>query len=98
MSKRKLGKHKIKANINRLFRNEGENTFVDITESSGVLNDGFSLAAIILDVNNDGWDDIFVSNDFVTSSTSILTRKTALLRRILVSILSTKALAQWGSM
>ena len=75
LSKRKLGKHKIKANINRLFRNEGMNTFVDITNFSGVLNDGFSLAAIILDVNNDGWDDIFVSNDFVTSSTLYVNQK-----------------------
>ena len=75
LSKRKLGKHKIKANINRLFRNEGENTFVDVTETAGVLNDGFSLSAIILDVNNDGWDDIFVSNDFVTSSALYVNQK-----------------------
>ena len=68
LSKRKLSNQKIEENINRLFRNDNGN-FVDVTEIAGLLNDGFSLSAVVMDANNDGWEDLFVSNDFVTSST-----------------------------
>ena len=67
LSKRKLRKNLIEQNINRLFRND-VGIFTDVTEEAGVLNDGFSLSAVVLDANQDGWQDLFVSNDFVTSS------------------------------
>ena len=52
------------AESDRLYRNEGEGKFVDVTEESGVLNYGLSLNASISDFNSDGWFDIYVSNDF----------------------------------
>ncbi|MBD0833410.1 VCBS repeat-containing protein [Aestuariibaculum sp. TT11] len=48
----------------KLFRNDGNNTFTDVTETSGILNFGLSLGLSISDMNNDGWADIYVSNDF----------------------------------
>ncbi|GAB5472828.1 MAG: VCBS repeat-containing protein [Maribacter sp.] len=47
-----------------LFRNEGNGKFTDITEESGVLNFGLSLGVVASDFNNDGWQDLYVSNDF----------------------------------
>ena len=47
-----------------LFRNEGNGTFQDVTEESGVLNFGLSLGIAVSDFNNDGWQDLYVSNDF----------------------------------
>ena len=47
-----------------LFRNEGNGKFVDVTEESGVLNFGLSLGVVASDFNNDGWKDLYVSNDF----------------------------------
>ncbi len=49
----------------RLFRNDG-NTFTDVTEESGIKTFGLSLSATIGDLNQDGWPDIYVSNDFST--------------------------------
>lgn len=75
LSKRKQGKNILPENINRLFKNIDGKTFRDVTDKSGLVNDAFSLSAAILDVNNDGWDDLFISNDFVTSSALYVNQK-----------------------
>jgi enediyne biosynthesis protein E4 len=47
-----------------LFRNRGDGTFEDVTASSGLFDSSSkSLGAAILDVDNDGWLDLFVAND-----------------------------------
>lgn len=51
-------------NQDRLYRNDG-GTFTDITHDAGIRDaNGFGLSAAVLDVNGDGWDDLFVANDF----------------------------------
>jgi hypothetical protein len=49
----------------RLLRNEGS-TFVDVTKESGIYNSliGFGLGVTTGDINQDGYIDIFISNDF----------------------------------
>ncbi|WP_422350931.1 VCBS repeat-containing protein [Flagellimonas sp.] len=47
-----------------LFRNNGDGSFTDVTLEAGILNFGLSLSATAGDFNNDGWQDIYVSNDF----------------------------------
>ncbi|WP_298475694.1 VCBS repeat-containing protein [uncultured Maribacter sp.] len=47
-----------------LYKNNGNGTFTDVTVESGILNFGLSLSATVADLNNDGWKDIYVSNDF----------------------------------
>src|SRR5687768_7424187 len=55
---------------NKLFRNDltlnGTGHFTDVTEQAGIYNSiiGFGLGVTISDINNDGWQDIYVSNDF----------------------------------
>ena len=50
----------------RLYRNNGNSTFTDVTKQSGILNYGLSLSATIADMNGDGWPDVYVSNDFAS--------------------------------
>lgn len=49
----------------KLFRNDA-NTFVDVSEEAGIYGSiiGFGLGITIGDINDDGWQDIFISNDF----------------------------------
>ena len=48
-----------------LYRNNGNNTFSDITNEAGILTEGYGLGIAINDFNYDGWPDIYVSNDFI---------------------------------
>jgi len=50
----------------KLYRNNGDGIFEDVSKAAGVLNFGLSLSATVGDFNQDGWEDIYVSNDFAT--------------------------------
>ncbi|MBJ6369755.1 VCBS repeat-containing protein [Snuella sedimenti] len=49
----------------RLFRNDS-GKFKDVTTESGIINNmlGYGLGLAFGDLNNDGWADIYISNDF----------------------------------
>jgi hypothetical protein len=46
---------------NRLFRNEGDGTFRDVTKSAGVSGRGYGMGAAVGDFDNDGWSDLYVT-------------------------------------
>lgn len=48
-----------------LFRNDGDK-FTEVTKKAGIYAApiGYGLGMSIADMNNDGWDDIYISNDF----------------------------------
>ncbi|MFK7814125.1 MAG: VCBS repeat-containing protein [Maribacter sp.] len=47
----------------RLYKNNGD-TFEDVTEKAGLLKTGFPNGVSASDLNNDGWTDLYVANDF----------------------------------
>jgi enediyne biosynthesis protein E4 len=47
---------------NRLFHNNGNGTFSDVTEKAGVAGAGYGMGAAVGDFDNDGWPDIYVAN------------------------------------
>ncbi len=47
---------------NRLFRNNRDGTFTDVTEKAGVAGEGYGMGVAVGDYDNDGWPDIFVVN------------------------------------
>ena len=46
---------------NRLFRNNCDGTFTDVTEKAGVAGEGYSMGVAVADYDNDGYPDIFVA-------------------------------------
>ena len=49
---------------NVLYRNLGNNRFEDVTEKVGLGYTGWTLAVGAADLDNDGWPDLYVANDF----------------------------------
>jgi hypothetical protein len=46
---------------NRLYHNNGNGTFTDVTSKAGVAGDGYTMAVAVGDYDNDGWDDLFIA-------------------------------------
>jgi hypothetical protein len=47
---------------NRLFHNNHDGTFTDVTEKAGVAGSGYGMGVAVGDYDNDGWPDLFVAN------------------------------------
>jgi hypothetical protein len=53
-----------KAQFNKLYRNRGNGTFEDVSQSSGIQLPGHrAMSVTVLDYNRDGAPDLYVSND-----------------------------------
>jgi hypothetical protein len=46
---------------NRLYRNNRDGTFTDVTEKAGLTRNGWAYGVTVGDYNNDGFEDIFVT-------------------------------------
>ncbi|WP_228710826.1 CRTAC1 family protein [Saccharobesus litoralis] len=53
---------------NKLFKNMGGFRFKDVTANSGLDNRGWGQAVTHTDLNQDGWQDLIVGNDFGINS------------------------------
>jgi hypothetical protein len=56
----------------QLFRNDWNDSlhhpvFTDVSKQAGIQTEGYGHSVAIADFNNDGWKDIYVTNDFVTN-------------------------------
>jgi hypothetical protein len=47
---------------NHLYRNNGDGTFTDVTEQAGVGGKGFAMGVTVGDYDNDGYEDLYVTN------------------------------------
>src|SRR3954453_4248638 len=46
---------------NRLFRNDGEGKFTDVTDTAGLAGSGYDMGVAVADSDNDGHPDLFVA-------------------------------------
>ena len=46
---------------NRLYRNNGDGKFRDVTEKAGLIRTGWAQSVCVGDYDNDGFDDLFIS-------------------------------------
>jgi len=59
------GPRGLPGDTNLLFHNNGDGTFSDVSEKSGILKPGprYSITAVSYDFDNDGWPDIYIAVD-----------------------------------
>ena len=60
-------------NTDKLLRNDWSDSlkhpvFTDVSKQAGILVEGYGLGVNIADINNDGWKDIYVSNDYLSNN------------------------------
>jgi enediyne biosynthesis protein E4 len=57
------------AGVHSLYRNNGDGTFTDVSEESGIaaVHSSYALTAVAADFDEDGWPDIFVASDSTPS-------------------------------
>lgn len=61
---------------NYLYKNNGDGTFSDVSAQAGIHNTSkLSFCAAFFDFNNDGWQDIYVSNDKVVNKNVLYKNK-----------------------
>ena len=64
-----------------LFHNNGDGTFTDVSQKTGIAdNSGKAWGVVATDINNDGWMDLFVSNDTVANFLFVNRRREAFRR------------------
>ena len=51
----------------RLYRNDGNNHFTNVSKEAGIVNEGYGLGVGLVDINQDGWPDVYCSNDFISN-------------------------------
>lgn len=82
----------------KFFRNDG-NKFTDVSEEAGIYGSviGFGLGVTVGDVNQDGWQDIFVSNDFFERDYLYLNNGDGTFREDLVNQMPSISAASMGA-
>ena len=59
----------------KLYKNNGDGTFTDVTIEAGITIEGFGLGVALADINFDGWPDIFIGNDYTTNDLLYINNK-----------------------
>ena len=51
---------------NRIYENLGEGSFRDVSESAGPFSAGWAWGGVFVDFDNDGWEDLYSTNGFIS--------------------------------
>ena len=76
----------------RLYRNEGIGSdglphYVNMGKEAGILEHGWGLGVVVKDINQDGWQDIYVANDFQSNDLLYINQKNGTFRNEIADIL-----------
>lgn len=69
---------------NKLLRNDG-GKYINVTDSSGIVSNvlSFGLGINVNDFNNDGWQDIYISNDYNENDYLYLNQKNGKFKEVI---------------
>jgi hypothetical protein len=55
------------ASTDRMYRNNGDGTFTNVSREAGIIIEGYGLGVAVSDLNQDGWPDLYIANDFISN-------------------------------
>ena len=86
----------------RLYRNDGDVSqkghpvFTDVSLEAGIKEDGYGLGVSVSDINNDGWPDIYVANDFISNDRLWLNQKNGHFKNVIARSLNHQSYSSMG--
>jgi enediyne biosynthesis protein E4 len=86
----------------RLYKNNGvsENKnhplFTDVSKEAGIKEDGYGLGVVMSDINNDGWPDMYVTNDYLSNDLLWLNNKNGSFTNVIASSLNHQSYSSMG--
>jgi enediyne biosynthesis protein E4 len=89
-------------NRDRLYRNDWNKAlnhpvFTDVSLQAGIKLSGYSHSTLIADFNQDGWQDIYVANDYVTNDLIYINQKNGTFKNELKDIFKHQSASAMGS-
>jgi enediyne biosynthesis protein E4 len=86
----------------RLYKNNGiakeknHPVFTDISLQAGIKEDGYGLGVVVTDINNDGWPDMYVTNDYLSNDLLWLNNKNGTFTNVIAASLNHQSYSSMG--
>lgn len=81
----------------KLYQNNGDGTFSDVTLDAGIVYEGFGLGLALGDVNKDGYPDVYVSNDYISNDLLYINQGDGTFKNEIASYLSYQTKSSMGN-
>ena len=81
----------------KLYRNNGDGSFSDITIEAGIIFEGFGLSVTPVDINKDQWVDLYITNDYLTNDLLYINQKDGTFKNEIQNYLSHQSKFSMGS-
>lgn len=84
-------------NNDKLYRNNGDGTFTDVTIEAGIIYEGFGLGVAVGDVNKDGYPDIYITNDYISNDLFYINQRNGTFRNEIRKYMSYQSKSSMGN-
>jgi hypothetical protein len=81
----------------RLYHNNGNGTFTDVSLAAGIIFEGYGMGLAVSDINKDGFPDIYISNDLLANDVLYINQGDGTFRNRISDYLSYQSLTSKGN-